>query len=278
MGQLLTDALVIKEERLSGKNTARRVGEWMEDAATAIEAPPTGVQTISSPEGDIIIDMSDPSSPVLLSELAGDPRVRILSCAIRNLNGVWSFIDGVGNSPLRFASISQPGSGRVRIHYDKAYQKAITLLVVPNRDYAVRGITAGASPELDGATIELFQNRTIKSFIRYSTTSWDQQGDAQGISYDSENGLITFTHLTQDAAQITGCSLTPAHPSAYNYQLGVSAPAFQQVFVYNHDGTRYIGPPNNGMRFYFTKTASGLLNDTSIPGTSLWVIALMLDQ
>ena len=41
MGQLLTDALVIKNETLSGRNTAIRVGGWMEDAATYIEETPS---------------------------------------------------------------------------------------------------------------------------------------------------------------------------------------------------------------------------------------------
>jgi hypothetical protein len=41
MGQLLTDALVIKNETLSGANTATRVGGWMEDAATYIEETPS---------------------------------------------------------------------------------------------------------------------------------------------------------------------------------------------------------------------------------------------
>ena len=43
MGQLLTDALVIKNETLSGRNTATRVGGWMEDAATAIETFPSAL-------------------------------------------------------------------------------------------------------------------------------------------------------------------------------------------------------------------------------------------
>lgn len=41
MGQLLTDALVIKNETLSSANTATRVGGWMEDAATYIEETPS---------------------------------------------------------------------------------------------------------------------------------------------------------------------------------------------------------------------------------------------
>ena len=40
MGQLLTDALVIKNETTQGANTATRVGGWMEDAATYIEETP----------------------------------------------------------------------------------------------------------------------------------------------------------------------------------------------------------------------------------------------
>lgn len=39
MGQLLTDALAIKNETESGANTATRVGGWMEAAATEIERP-----------------------------------------------------------------------------------------------------------------------------------------------------------------------------------------------------------------------------------------------
>ena len=41
MGQLLTDALVIKNETTQGANTATRVGGWMQDAATYIEETPS---------------------------------------------------------------------------------------------------------------------------------------------------------------------------------------------------------------------------------------------
>ena len=41
MGQLLTDALVIKNETAQNANTATRVGGWMEDAATYIEETPS---------------------------------------------------------------------------------------------------------------------------------------------------------------------------------------------------------------------------------------------
>ena len=43
MGQLLTDALVIKNETTQGANTATRVGGWMEDAATYIEETPSAL-------------------------------------------------------------------------------------------------------------------------------------------------------------------------------------------------------------------------------------------
>jgi len=41
MGQLLTDALVIKNETQQNANTATRVGGWMQDAATYIEETPS---------------------------------------------------------------------------------------------------------------------------------------------------------------------------------------------------------------------------------------------
>jgi hypothetical protein len=41
MGQLLTDALVIKNETQQNANTATRVGGWMQAAATAIEETPS---------------------------------------------------------------------------------------------------------------------------------------------------------------------------------------------------------------------------------------------
>lgn len=46
MGQLLTDALVIKNETVANANTATRVGGWMEDAATAIETLPSALAFI----------------------------------------------------------------------------------------------------------------------------------------------------------------------------------------------------------------------------------------
>ena len=59
MGQLLTDALVIKNETLSSANTATRVGGWMEDAATYIEETPSAlafIDIISGQSGTLIQD------------------------------------------------------------------------------------------------------------------------------------------------------------------------------------------------------------------------------
>jgi hypothetical protein len=48
MGQLLTDALIIKNETAQGANTATRVGGWMEDAATYIEQTPSVLNFFSN--------------------------------------------------------------------------------------------------------------------------------------------------------------------------------------------------------------------------------------
>jgi hypothetical protein len=43
MGQLLTDALVIKNETTQGANTATRVGTWMQNCATQVEETPSAL-------------------------------------------------------------------------------------------------------------------------------------------------------------------------------------------------------------------------------------------
>jgi hypothetical protein len=43
MGQLLTDALVIKNETAQGANTATRVGTWMQNCATQVEDSPSAL-------------------------------------------------------------------------------------------------------------------------------------------------------------------------------------------------------------------------------------------
>jgi hypothetical protein len=48
MGQLLIDALVIKNATTQGSNTATRVGGWMEDAATVIEESPSALAYIDN--------------------------------------------------------------------------------------------------------------------------------------------------------------------------------------------------------------------------------------
>jgi hypothetical protein len=41
MGQLLTDALIVKNETTQGANTALRVGTWMQNCATQVEETPS---------------------------------------------------------------------------------------------------------------------------------------------------------------------------------------------------------------------------------------------
>ena len=43
MGQLLTDALVIKNETTQGANTATRVGTWMQNCAIQVEDSPSAL-------------------------------------------------------------------------------------------------------------------------------------------------------------------------------------------------------------------------------------------
>jgi hypothetical protein len=74
MGQLLTDALVIKNETLSGKNTATRVGGWMEDAATAIETLPSALNFFDFSSNSTTSLSQDVWSPLVTSVTVGQQR------------------------------------------------------------------------------------------------------------------------------------------------------------------------------------------------------------
>jgi hypothetical protein len=59
MGQLLTDALVIKNETNTGANTATRVGGWMQSAANAIETLPSSLNFFDFNSGSVTAGTQD---------------------------------------------------------------------------------------------------------------------------------------------------------------------------------------------------------------------------
>lgn len=74
MGQLLTDALVIKNETLSAKNTAIRVGGWMEGAATAIETLPSALNFFDFSSSSVTSGSQDVWTPLVASVTQGFQR------------------------------------------------------------------------------------------------------------------------------------------------------------------------------------------------------------
>jgi hypothetical protein len=74
MGQLLTDALVIKNETLSGRNTAIRVGGWMEDAATYIEETPSVLNFFDFATGGTTVLAQNVWSPLNVTITTGFSR------------------------------------------------------------------------------------------------------------------------------------------------------------------------------------------------------------
>jgi hypothetical protein len=89
MGQLLTDALVIKNETLSGKNTATRVGGWMEDAATAIETFPSALNFFDFSSASVTSGDQDVWTTLVTSVTQGFQRngISVASNGLISYNG-----------------------------------------------------------------------------------------------------------------------------------------------------------------------------------------------
>lgn len=278
MGQLLTDALVIKNETAQGANTATRVGTWMQNAANAIESP-TGIQTISSPVGDITIDVSDPANPVLLSELAGNPNIKLLSGVIRNTAGTWAFIDDVDHEPLRLVSITQPNTTDVRIVYDKTYTKVISLISTADETYAKNGVFVGSSVGLSDSVIRLFQENELADFISYDGSAFVSLNSKFTIgSYNS--GVLNLTHPA--CRNDVNAQVTTRDNATFDMRIGSVGATSTAVKFVNHNGNDYNGEPTTGMRFYLSrglyKEAQPLTHTASaISGSNIWIIGLMLD-
>lgn len=95
MGQLLTDALVIKNETATAANTATRVGGWMESAATTIESSTSSVYVIVDGKADLptavggVITLAAGYTYLITNDidLTGD---RIVAAGVVNLFGTSS--------------------------------------------------------------------------------------------------------------------------------------------------------------------------------------------
>ena len=74
MGQLLTDALVIRNATQAGENTATRVGGWMEDAAIAIEEVESALNFFDFSSGANTTALQDTWTPLLLTATQGFSR------------------------------------------------------------------------------------------------------------------------------------------------------------------------------------------------------------
>ena len=100
MGQLLTDALVIKNETQAAANTATRVGGWMEAAATEIERPIAALNFFDFESGSVTETIQDDWVPLKMTAIEGFKR-----------NGLSVNIEGLVNysgasRPFQFSFIA----------------------------------------------------------------------------------------------------------------------------------------------------------------------------
>jgi len=214
---------------------------------------------------------------VIWKDLETTGKYRQLGGVIRNTAGTWAFINDAGHVPLNLTSISQ-GSTSIRVNYNKTYTKVVTFSVTPDETYAEIGISAGASVGLGFADIYLYQNRTINAYIYYDGSSWQSSGDAlTSISYSS--GVLSFNHPQLYASSQNAISATPQNGSAYNYYAGTQSGTSSEIYIYNPDGTAYTGAVNTNMKFFFSKTASGILTNaqSAISLSNIWISGIMLD-
>ena len=215
---------------------------------------------------------------VTWKDLENTGKIRSLGGVIRNTGGTWSYINDADHEPLNLVSISQPNSYTVRVTYNKTYAKVITFICAPDEGYTENGIFMGASVGLGFADIRLYQTRNVNAYIYYDGSSWQAVGDIiTGFTYVS--GLLTFNHPRLYADAQYGLSATPRDGSAYNYYGGSQGETSSQIYIYNPDGTPYTGSENTNMKFFFGKSASGLLTNTqsAISGANVWLSGLMLD-
>jgi hypothetical protein len=111
MGQLLTDALVIKNETLSAKNTATRVGGWMEGAATAIETLPSALNFFDFSSSSVTSGSQDVWTPLVASVTQGFQRNGVSVAS----NGLISYSGSAKQFQFSFI-ISFIGSTNRKIH------------------------------------------------------------------------------------------------------------------------------------------------------------------
>jgi hypothetical protein len=71
MGQLLTDALVIKNETNQGANTATRVGTWMQNCAIQIEDSPSALNFFDFSSSGTTVLTQDVWSPITATITTG---------------------------------------------------------------------------------------------------------------------------------------------------------------------------------------------------------------
>jgi hypothetical protein len=174
MGQLLTDALVIKNETLSAKNTATRVGGWMEDAATAIETLPSALNFFDFSSSSVTSGSQDVWTPLVTSVTQGFQRNGISVAS----NGLITYTGTPKQFQFSFI-VSLIGSSNRKIH--AAMFKNGSLW--PCSEF-VQVLPSGAETSIPSqCTIPLASGDTLEVRVKCST-------HALSITLDNLNVII----------------------------------------------------------------------------------------
>jgi hypothetical protein len=111
MGQLVTDAGIIKNERGRGANTATRVGTWMQSAANAIETLPSALNFFDFDSGSVTAATQNVWTPLTASVTQGFQRNGISV----NSSGLVTYVGE--NKQFQFSFIASIiGSTNRKIH------------------------------------------------------------------------------------------------------------------------------------------------------------------
>tara|TARA_R110002074_G_scaffold401409_2_gene599485 strand:- start:320 stop:1048 length:729 start_codon:yes stop_codon:yes gene_type:complete len=203
--------------------------------------------------------------------------VDIIAGVIRNVGGVWEFVEDSAHFGSSGLLSLTSNSFTVSVNFKKTYGKVISFLATPDETYVNNGVSCGSSVGVSSADITLFQNKSINDYITWNGSSWTTlRGDISVSSYN--NGIITISHSMNMNGFNINASLRDSSGGGFvGFRIGSINSNSAVLRLQKEDGTLYTGVEPAGLSFYVNRQSSGMLTKTesAIASSNIWIFGAM---
>lgn len=200
----------------------------------------------------------------------------VISCAIRNVAGVWAIIDDVDHTPIGVSTVTQDNTNNwFNLFYTRSdYNEVVSMAYSVDETYARNLYWVGASVGTTYSRFELYIDKCY-AYLRGDAAFVSNSSNSKGInttSWNSTTGILTITTWPYTGIDVSAIS---GHPDYRCVITGVSGNNINIQFVNNSGVVETTA--TNRMIVYFSRTGSRRVENINAnePNSNIWVYGVM---